>query len=72
VPSRTVNRLPGGGVRAGWKARLSAQLGNAGQRVEHVGSRAVPGLAAKPVIDIQVSAPDLAAEDLIVLIASAE
>jgi hypothetical protein len=37
---------------AGWKARLSARLGNAAQRVEHVGSTAVPGLAAKPVIDI--------------------
>lgn len=49
---------------AGWQARLSAQLGDAGQRVEHVGSTAVPGLAAKPVIDIQVSVPDLAAEAL--------
>jgi GrpB-like predicted nucleotidyltransferase (UPF0157 family) len=49
---------------AGWKARLSAQLGDGGERVEHVGSTAVPGLAAKPVIDIQVSVPDLAAEDL--------
>jgi GrpB-like predicted nucleotidyltransferase (UPF0157 family) len=49
---------------AGWEARLSAQLGNAGQRIEHVGSTSVPGLAAKPVIDIQVSMPDLAAEGL--------
>ncbi len=48
---------------AGWKARLSAELGNAGQRIEHVGSTSVPGLAAKPVIDIQLSAPDLAAAD---------
>jgi GrpB-like predicted nucleotidyltransferase (UPF0157 family) len=50
------------GRYAGWEARLSAQLGNAGQRIEHVGSTSVPGLAAKPVIDIQVSMPDLAAE----------
>jgi len=28
-------------------------------RVEHVGSTSVPGLAAKPVIDIQVSVPTL-------------
>ena len=49
---------------AGWEARLSAQLGNVAQRVEHVGSTSVPGLAAKPVIDIQVSTADLAAEDL--------
>jgi GrpB-like predicted nucleotidyltransferase (UPF0157 family) len=47
---------------AGWEARLSAQLGNAARRVEHVGSTSVPGLAAKPVIDIQVSTTDLAAE----------
>lgn len=49
---------------AGWKARLSAQLGNVAQRVEHVGSTSVPGPAAKPVIDIQVSTADLAAEAL--------
>lgn len=28
-------------------------------RIEHVGSTSVPGLAAKPVIDIQVSVPSL-------------
>jgi hypothetical protein len=33
---------------AGWEARLSAQLGDVAQRVEHVGSTSVPGLAAKP------------------------
>jgi GrpB-like predicted nucleotidyltransferase (UPF0157 family) len=49
---------------AGWQARLVARLGNVAQRVEHVGSTAVPGLAAKPVIDIQVSTADLDAEEL--------
>jgi len=49
---------------ARWEARLCAQLGSAVQRIEHVGSTAVPGLAAKSVIDIQVSTADVAAEDL--------
>jgi GrpB-like predicted nucleotidyltransferase (UPF0157 family) len=35
--------------------RIEAALGFAAVRVDHVGSTAVPGLAAKPVIDIQVS-----------------
>jgi GrpB-like predicted nucleotidyltransferase (UPF0157 family) len=36
-------------------ARLLRVFGPAALRIEHVGSTAVPGLAAKPVIDIQVS-----------------
>src|SRR3954464_12678526 len=35
--------------------RLEAGLGGLALRIEHNGSTAVPGLAAKPVIDIQVS-----------------
>ena len=35
--------------------RLRAALGGAAIRIDHVGSTSVPGLAAKPVIDIQVS-----------------
>lgn len=31
--------------------------------IEHVGSTAVPGLAAKPIIDIMVGVPDLAAAE---------
>jgi GrpB-like predicted nucleotidyltransferase (UPF0157 family) len=42
-----------------WRDRLLRQLGNAALRIEHVGSTAVPGLAAKPTIDIQVSVADL-------------
>jgi GrpB-like predicted nucleotidyltransferase (UPF0157 family) len=35
--------------------RLRAALGPLAQRIDHVGSTAVPGLAAKPVIDVQVT-----------------
>jgi GrpB-like predicted nucleotidyltransferase (UPF0157 family) len=38
-------------------------LGDLALRVEHVGSTSVPGLAAKPVIDIQVSVPSLEPRD---------
>jgi GrpB-like predicted nucleotidyltransferase (UPF0157 family) len=36
---------------------IRAALGGLALRIEHVGSTAVPGIAAKPVIDIQVSVP---------------
>lgn len=36
------------------RTRLQAALGDLAASVEHVGSTAVPGLAAKPVIDIDV------------------
>ncbi len=39
--------------------RLRAALGDAAVRIEHVGSTAVPGLAAKPVIDVQISVRSL-------------
>lgn len=37
------------------RSRIARALGPLASRIEHVGSTAVPGLAAKPVIDIQVS-----------------
>jgi GrpB-like predicted nucleotidyltransferase (UPF0157 family) len=43
-------------------ARIRAVLGDAAVRVEHVGSTSVPGLAAKPVIDILLAVPDSAGE----------
>lgn len=39
--------------------RLRAELGERALRIDHIGSTAVSGLAAKPVIDIQVSVVDL-------------
>ncbi len=38
---------------------IRAAMGDLALRVEHVGSTSVPGLAAKPVIDIQVSVATL-------------
>ena len=35
--------------------RLRQGLGPAAMRIDHIGSTSVPGLAAKPVIDIQIS-----------------
>jgi GrpB-like predicted nucleotidyltransferase (UPF0157 family) len=46
-----------------WRDRLARAIGVPALRIEHIGSTAVPGLAAKPVVDIQVSVPDVADED---------
>jgi GrpB-like predicted nucleotidyltransferase (UPF0157 family) len=43
-------------------ARIREVLGDAAVRVEHVGSTSVPGLAAKPIIDIVLGVPDSADE----------
>ncbi len=37
------------------RQRIAAALGAVALRIEHHGSTAVPGLAAKPIIDIQIS-----------------
>jgi len=41
------------------RTRLALALGPSALRIDHVGSTAVPGLAAKPVIDIQISVSDV-------------
>jgi GrpB-like predicted nucleotidyltransferase (UPF0157 family) len=50
----------------GWPAVFAAlagpmrdALGQVAVRIDHIGSTAVPGLAAKPVIDIQISVGSL-------------
>jgi GrpB-like predicted nucleotidyltransferase (UPF0157 family) len=39
--------------------RLAAALGPVAERIDHVGSTAVPGLAAKPIVDLQLSVASL-------------
>jgi GrpB-like predicted nucleotidyltransferase (UPF0157 family) len=38
--------------------RLRRALGDVALRIDHIGSTSVPGLAAKPVIDVQISVAD--------------
>ncbi|MFI5659864.1 GrpB family protein [Streptomyces sp. NPDC051684] len=45
------------------RRRIVNVLGPLARRVDHVGSTAVPGLVAKPIIDIDVSVPDADDED---------
>jgi len=41
------------------RTRLAGALGPSALRIDHVGSTAIPGLSAKPIIDIQVSVADV-------------
>ena len=43
--------------------RIRAALGDEVRRLEHAGSTSVPGLAAKPIIDIVLAVPDSSNED---------
>jgi len=44
-------------------ARIADALGATARRIEHIGSTAVEGLAAKPIVDMLVVVPDAADED---------
>ncbi|WP_280267216.1 dephospho-CoA kinase [Nocardia wallacei] len=44
-------------------ARLAVVCGAQARRIDHIGSTSVPGLAAKDVLDIQITVADLAAAD---------
>lgn len=45
------------------KGRIEKALGQTAMRIEHVGSTSVPGLAAKPIVDMIVEVPNSADED---------
>ena len=45
------------------EARVRSVIGDIAEAVEHIGSTSVPGLAAKPIIDILVTVPDVTAEE---------
>jgi GrpB-like predicted nucleotidyltransferase (UPF0157 family) len=46
-----------------WRLVIADALGSVAERVEHVGSTSVPGLVAKPIVDIQVTVKDVDDED---------
>lgn len=46
-----------------WRAKLAAALGPVARRIDHYGSTSVPGLAAKPVIDIHIGVDDMTREE---------
>jgi GrpB-like predicted nucleotidyltransferase (UPF0157 family) len=63
-PVQVVAYDPGWPERFGaWRGRLAGLLGRVALRIDHVGSTSVRGLAAKPVVDIQVTVADLTDED---------
>jgi GrpB-like predicted nucleotidyltransferase (UPF0157 family) len=45
-----------------WRGLIANALKSAAPRIEHVGSTSVPGLAAKPIVDVQVSVANISAE----------
>ncbi|OYO05340.1 GrpB family protein [Enemella evansiae] len=48
---------------AGHAARIRKAVGKVAVDIQHIGSTAVPGLAAKPIIDILVTVPDVTVEE---------
>jgi GrpB-like predicted nucleotidyltransferase (UPF0157 family) len=50
-------------LAARWTASIGSVLGGLHPHVEHVGSTAVPGLVAKPVVDLLVAIPDVVEDE---------
>lgn len=48
------------GLFAAEKQRIQGRIGDFIEDIQHIGSTSVPGLAAKPIVDIMVVIPDLA------------
>lgn len=48
---------------AAHERRIRRALGPAAVAIEHIGSTSVPGLAAKPIIDVLVTVEDITAEE---------
>jgi GrpB-like predicted nucleotidyltransferase (UPF0157 family) len=64
---RIVEHDPGwAAVAAAEAARIEVAVGEAAVRVDHVGSTAVPGLAAKPIVDLQLAVAEVGRRDLYV------
>lgn len=62
VEKRAIVLVP---YSAGWpeafareRQRITAALGERAIRVDHIGSTSIPGLTAKPIIDIDLTVPD--------------
>lgn len=51
------------GRYAAHEDRIRAAIGDVAVSVEHIGSTSVPGLAAKPIIDVLVTVGDITAEE---------
>jgi GrpB-like predicted nucleotidyltransferase (UPF0157 family) len=49
-----------------WREKLAAALGKTARRIDHYGSTSIPGMPAKPVIDIHVGVDDMTREELYV------
>jgi GrpB-like predicted nucleotidyltransferase (UPF0157 family) len=45
------------------RAHIARVLGPTLIRIDHIGSTSIPGLAAKPIVDIQASVPDVEDDD---------
>lgn len=48
---------------ASWRERIADALEHVALRIDHVGSTSVPGLAAKPIVDVQVGVADMFHEE---------